>query len=118
MSFGLLVIIIASLCGMLGPGLALRGPEGPKSVHLAVDTMKSESVYCFYFFILQLFFFHLSSFSLVWYLYPAKVAFVVNIVILFFLLLFIAQGYEIFNKLHVSEMDAVSGQFDNFANVY
>jgi hypothetical protein len=40
MGFGLLVIIIASLCGMLGPGLALRGPEGPKSVHLAVDTMK------------------------------------------------------------------------------
>jgi hypothetical protein len=118
MGFGLLVIIIASLCGMLGPGLALRGPEGPKSVHLAVDTMKQESVYCFYFFILQLLFFHLSSFSLVWYLYPAKVAIVVNVVLLFFLLLFVAQGFEIFNKLHVKEMDAVSGQFDNFAGTY
>ena len=52
MGFGLLVIVIASLCSMLGPGLALRGPEGPNSVHLAVDTMKEESVLCFYFFIL------------------------------------------------------------------
>ena len=63
-------------------------------------------------------FFHLSSFSLVWYLYPAKVAIVVNVVLLFFLLLFVAQGFEIFNKLHIKEMDAVSGQFDNFAEVY
>ena len=45
-------------------------------------------------------------------------AIVVNVVLLFFLLLFVAQGFEIFNKLHVKEMDAVSGQFDNFAGVY
>lgn len=52
MGFGLLTIVIASLCGMLGPGLALRGPEGPSSVHKAVDTMKDESVMCFSFFML------------------------------------------------------------------
>lgn len=40
MGFGLLTIIIASLCGMLGPGLALRGHEGANSMHKAVDIMK------------------------------------------------------------------------------
>jgi len=29
MGFGLLTIVVSSLAGMLGPGLALRGPEGP-----------------------------------------------------------------------------------------
>lgn len=49
--FGLLTIVIASLCSMLGPGLALRGSEGATSMHKAVDTMKDESTHCFYFFI-------------------------------------------------------------------
>lgn len=43
MGCGLIVIVVASLAGMLGPGLALRGPEGAESVHLAVETMKYES---------------------------------------------------------------------------
>ena len=93
MGFGLLTIIIASLCGMLGPGLALRGPQGPQSVHKAVDVMKNESITCFAFFMCQLLFFHLSSFSLMWMLYPARVAFIVNIVLLLFLLLFVVNGY-------------------------
>jgi hypothetical protein len=111
MGFGLLTIVIGSLCGMLGPGLALRGPDGPKSVHMAVDVMKSEAVACFGFFMLQLFFFHLSSFSLMWILYSSRVAIIVNIVLAFFLVLFLVNGFTIWNKLHVSEKDAVSGQF-------
>ena len=109
MGFGLLTRVIASLCGMLGPGLALRGPEGPSSVHKAVDTMKEESVMCFNFFMLQLLFFHLSSFMLMWMLYPIKVALVVNVVLLFFLLLFVKNGFEIWTQLYIGEDEAVSG---------
>jgi len=43
MGFGLLCITIAALCGMLGPGLALRGGEGANSMHKAVENMKMES---------------------------------------------------------------------------
>ena len=43
MGFGLLTIVVAALCSMLGPGLALRGPDGARSMHKAVDTMKEES---------------------------------------------------------------------------
>lgn len=118
MGFGLLVIVIASLCSMLGPGLALRGPEGPNSVHLAVDTMKEESVLCFYFFILQLFFFHMSSLMLMWYLYPPTVALVVNIVLIIFLMVFVVNGVDVFGKLHIKDDEAVSGKFGDFAKTY
>ena len=50
MGFGLLCITIAALCGMLGPGLALRGGEGAVSMHKAVENMKKESETCFKFF--------------------------------------------------------------------
>ena len=111
MGFGLLTIIVASLCGMLGPGLALRGKEGPESMHKAVESMKDESTNCFYFFISQLFFFHISSFLLMWVLYTSYVALVVNMVLLVFLIIFIINGIDIFNKLHLSEDEIVSGKF-------
>ena len=116
MGFGLLTIVIASLCGMLGPGLALRGPEGPSSVHKAVDTMKDESVLCFIFFMCQLLFFHLSSFLLMWMLYPTNVAVIVNVVLAIFLVMFVYNGVTIFSKLHVSSEDAISGKFQEFGN--
>lgn len=51
MGFGLLTIVVAALCSMFGPGLALRGSEGALSMHKAVETMKDESSNCFYFFV-------------------------------------------------------------------
>ena len=53
-----------------------------------------------------------------WMLYPIKVALVVNVVLMFFLLLFLKNGFEIFTQLYVKEDEAVSGQFSDFANVY
>lgn len=47
MGFGLLSITIATFCQMFGPGLALRGKDGPESMHKAVDNMKEESKHCF-----------------------------------------------------------------------
>ena len=55
---------------------------------------------------------------LLWYLYPPKVAMVVNIVLLVFLVVFTLNGVDIFQRLYVSEDDAVSGKFGNFANTY
>ena len=115
MGFGLLTIIVAALCSMLGPGLALRGSEGAGSVHKAVDTMKAESVNCFNFFIFQLFMFHISSFLLMWVLYTTRVATVVNVVLLIFLIVFVVNGFDIYRKLHISEDEAVSGKFQDFS---
>ena len=103
MGFGLLTIVVASLCSILGPGLALRGSEGARSMHKAVDTMKDESINCFYTFIAQLFSFHVSSFLLMWVLYKPLVAICVNLVLFFWLALFVRNGMDIYNKLHVEE---------------
>ena len=51
-----------------------------------------------------------------WVLYSTTTAIVVNIILLIFLFLFIANGYEIYNSLAVGDNEAVSGKFANFAN--
>lgn len=100
---------------MFGPGLALRGGEGAQSMHKAVENMKKESTNCFIFFILQLLFFHVSSFLLMWLYYPVKVAFLINMILGGFLVVFIKNGWEIYEKLHVKDDEAVTGQFRDFA---
>jgi hypothetical protein len=111
MGFGFLTIVSCSLCSMLGPGLALRGSEGALSMHKAVDTMKEESTHCFYYFMLQLFFFHVSSFLMMWMIYSTPIAIVVNIVLLIFMVVFIINGLDIVQKLHINEDEAVTGKF-------
>ncbi len=100
---------------MLGPGLALRGQDGANSMHKAVESMKAESKHCFTFFLLQLLSFHCSSFLLMWVLYDKTVAVIINCILGVFLLVFIHNGFEIYNALHVSDEDAISGKFSNFA---
>ena len=111
MAFGLLTIVVAALCSILGPGLALRGHKGAQSMHEAVEVMKAESGQCFYSFISLLLCFHLSSFLLMWVLYTSWVALVVNIVLAIFLIMFIVNGLDIYQKLHVKEDEAVSSKF-------
>ena len=99
---------------MFGPGLALRGKEGPESMHKAVDNMKEESKHCFQFFIAQLLCFHISSFLLMWLFYQTTTAIVINIVLLVFLVVFVRNGIEIFNDLYIDDKEAVTGKYNNF----
>ena len=99
---------------MLGPGLALRGSDGANSMHKAVSSMRFESKHCFTFFMLQLFFFHISSFLLMWVLYNRKVAIIINCILTVFLLAFIKNGYDIYDNLAVADKEAVTGVFQNF----
>ena len=52
-----------------------------------------------------------------WTLYSKEVAIIINIILGIFLVVFIKNGYEIYDKLHVTDADAVTGQFKNFADV-
>ena len=51
-----------------------------------------------------------------WTLYSTTVALCINVVLLVFLVLFIKNGYEIYEKLHVSDDEAVTGKFTNFGD--
>jgi len=44
-----------------------------------------------------------------WLYYPFKVALIINIILLIFLIVFVKNGYEIFEKLYVKEDEAVTG---------
>jgi hypothetical protein len=96
---------------MFGQGKALRG-EGSDSMEIAIEHMKEKSFSCFKFFMCELFFFHVSSFLLMWIYYKFIVALVVNIILMLFLLLFVRNGTEIIQELYVKEDDAVSGKFE------
>ena len=100
---------------MLGPGLALRGGEGAVSMHKAVDNMAFEAKNCFGFFIAQLIFFYLSSFLLMWVLYSKSVAIITNLILAGFMLLFICNGLEIYDRL-VIKGEAATGKFSTFAH--
>ena len=50
-----------------------------------------------------------------WTLYSTKVALFINAILMVFLLIFIKNGKDIYDKLHVSDEEAVTGKFANFA---
>lgn len=60
----------------------------------------------------ELFFFHVSSFLLMWLYYKFIVALVVNIILISFLVLFVKNGYDIIKELYVDESEAITGKFN------
>ena len=67
MCFELIAVLNTTLLSMMGPGLALRGPDG--SMHPAVDGMMIEYRTAYYSFVLGLIFFHLSAALFSWLIY-------------------------------------------------
>lgn len=57
----------------------------------------------------------MSSFLLMWTMYSKPVALAINIILGIFLVLFLINGKDIYDKLAVSETEAVSGKFANFS---
>ena len=95
---------------MFGQGKALRG-EGVEAIDIAVENLKEKSFQCFKFFMLELFFFHVSSFLLMWIYYQFIVALIINIILGAFLLFFVRNGMDILSSLYIEESETVSGKF-------
>ena len=49
-----------------------------------------------------------------WLYYPVKVAILINIILMVFLIVFVRNGWEIYEKLYVRDEEAVTGQFKDF----
>lgn len=80
---------------------------------VAIEQLKTRSVSCFRYFMLELLFFHISSFLLMWIYYRFVVALIINLILGSFLLLFVRNGLDIVGQLHVREDEAVSGKFES-----
>jgi len=100
---------------MFGPGLALRGPEGPLSMHKSIEVLQKQSKITFYFFMVSLVFFLISSFLIVWIYYPGLIAIIVNVVLVYCLVMFGRNGVESWRKLYVPDVEAVTGRFGDFS---
>ena len=107
MGFGLCCITTASFCLMLGPGKALRA-QSMDQIDDTIVYLKEKSFLGFWFFVLQMITFYVSSLSLMWIVYSPLVAFIVNLCLLAFLLQFLTEGYDIWERLWVNEKHAVS----------
>ncbi|KAF8822103.1 hypothetical protein IE077_001045 [Cardiosporidium cionae] len=112
MGMQLCVVVITTLCCMWGPGLALRGPHGTRSVNDAVDNLRMEQTYVFAFFVSGLFTFYTSNILRLWCFFEEWVALVSTIILSIFLLLILYYTCMLTFRLRVTKEEAVCGRVE------
>jgi len=110
MGLELLTVVNATLCAILGPGLALRGPDG--SMHNAVQGMMTHYRFTLACFTLGLVCFMLSALLYSWMQFDWTLALPMTLLIVYFL--FILQRYyiRIYRRFRLPPESAVTGAFN------
>merc|ERR1719375_3062846 len=90
----LLVILIATLCNLWGPGKALRGND---SVHLhdAIDILERQQQMAMRFFVMGLFSYFISSIMVSWLFFDKTGAILTTVLLALFLFLLVRQSLVI-----------------------
>jgi hypothetical protein len=106
---------------MFGREKALLGggtlsEDALQAMDTAILHLKEKSHQCFFYFVVQLVLFHLSSFLLMWLLYQNVVAIVVNVVLGFFLFFFFLNGFDLFEKLYISDEQSIDTNMNQGAS--
>jgi len=110
MCFELIAVLNTTLLSMMGPGLALRGPDG--SMHPAVDGMMFEYRTAYYSFVLGLVFFHFSAALFSWLIYVHwLVSFSVTLFIIFSLWLLYRYAQRVYLRFQLPKEEVVTGRF-------
>jgi len=110
MGLELIAVINSTLCSMLGPGLALRGPDG--SMHKAVDEMMEEYRLTFLFFGLGLLAFHISALLFAWLEFIWPVALAMSVALLLFIYGMYYYFVRIYARFKVPPSLMITGRFD------
>lgn len=108
----LCVIVTTTFCCMWGPGLALRGPDGVRSVNAAVENLKAEQGTVFAMFVAGLSCFFVSNILLLWCYFEEWVAFASSFFLGGFVLVIAYYTLTLTLQLRVSDSDAVEGNID------
>lgn len=116
MGLELIAVINAMLCSMLGPGLALRGPDG--SMHKAVDEMLEEYRLTFFFFGIGLVAFHFSAILFAWVEFIWTVALAMSVVLILFLYGMVHYFLRIYARFKVPPSLMITGRFDTDNSVF
>lgn len=112
LGFSLCVCMSCSFCVIFGRGLALRGPHGTRSVHIAVENLRKEQSRVFSQFIFGLMAYLLSHIFEIWIFFRFYIASIVTIPLSIFFILILYYTLTITKQLEVLERDALTGQIN------
>lgn len=110
MGFELIAVLNSTLCSMLGPGLALRGPDG--SMHRAVDGLMLEYRLTFLFFTAGLVAFHVSALLFAWLEFSWPVALAMTLALLMFIYGMYRYWLRIYSRFALSSDRMITGRFE------
>jgi len=110
MGFELIAVLNSTLCSMLGPGLALRGPDG--SMHRAVDGLMLEYRLTFVFFTLGLVAFHVSALLFAWLEFSWPVALAMTLALVMFIYGMYKYGMRIYRRFALAGDGFITGKFE------
>lgn len=109
MCLELIAVMNTTLLSMMGPGLALRGPDG--SMHPAVDGMIVEYQYAYLNFVLGLIFFHFSAALFSWLMFNWLVSTFVSGCVLGSLYLLVRYASRVYTRFRLPSTEVVTGKF-------
>ena len=109
MCLELIAVMNTTLLAMMGPGLALRGPDG--SMHPAVDGMIAEYQHAYFNFVLGLIFFHFSAALFGWLMFNWVVSTFVSSVVLGSLYLLVRYASRVYARFRLPAGEVVTGKF-------
>ncbi|CAK8988093.1 Uncharacterized protein SCF082_LOCUS1245 [Durusdinium trenchii] len=90
----LLVILIATLCNLWGPGKALRGAD-QAHLHQAIDVLEQAQKEAMRFFVIGLFCYFISTILVVWLFFDKMGALMTTIILILFCFMLIRQSLVI-----------------------
>lgn len=114
LGFELCVCMSCTFCCIFGKGLALRGPHGSRSIHVAVDNLQKEQKLVFTQFMLGGLAYLVSHIIEIWIYFRPRIAGTVSIPLCFFFFLIVYYTIDITSKLQVREDRALTGQIAAF----
>mmetsp|Transcript_3471 Transcript_3471/g.7003 ORF Transcript_3471/g.7003 Transcript_3471/m.7003 type:complete len:216 (-) Transcript_3471:95-742(-) len=115
LGFELCVCMSCTFCCIFGKGLALRGPHGARSVHIAVTNLEKEQKLVFTQFVLGILAYLLSQVIKMWIYFRPRIAITVSIPLLIFLFAIIYFVVFIVKELQLDDTKALRGQIGAWA---
>ena len=109
MGLELLTVVNATLCAILGPGLALRGPDG--SVHTAVNGMMTHYKFTLACFATGLICFMFSALLYGWMQFEWTLAVPMTVVLAYFLFTIFKYFVRIYRRFRLPPESVVTGAF-------
>jgi hypothetical protein len=110
LGFQLITVVSATLLSMLGPGLALRGPDG--SMHTAVDGMVNEYRNAFYTFLFGMIATLAAGLFYCWLMFPAMEASILTLMIVAALVAIVKYIRILFAGFAVPKDQLVTGKYE------